>query len=147
LKDIIVQALPKTASLIDGLSHFCQDFHQICAINWCAIIKARWYFLASDKISQNVSVAKFWNSSTYMKKSFLSDSGISALDMAAIFIFDTNIKPKSCAFKAQILPFDKFTKRIFLLSIISLILKADFGCQIIFLIVVFVIKGPNLEEK
>ena len=26
-------------------------------------------------------------------------------------------------------------------------LKADFGCQIIFLIVVFVINGQNLEEK
>ncbi|EFK97673.1 hypothetical protein LDC_0279 [sediment metagenome] len=29
LKDIIVQALPNTASFIDGLSHFCHAFHQI----------------------------------------------------------------------------------------------------------------------
>ncbi|MDR2640045.1 MAG: hypothetical protein LBC61_01570 [Candidatus Peribacteria bacterium] len=26
-------------------------------------------------------------------------------------------------------------------------MKADFGCQMIFLIVVFVINGPNFEEK
>gem|GEM_PF-4491694 len=34
LKLIIVQALPKTASLILGLSHFCQLLPHICAINW-----------------------------------------------------------------------------------------------------------------
>jgi hypothetical protein len=33
LKLIIVQALPKTASLIDGLSHFFAQLHHICAIN------------------------------------------------------------------------------------------------------------------
>jgi hypothetical protein len=82
-----------------------------------------------------------------MKKSFLCSSGISALDMAAIFTLETNINQRSWAFKAQIFHFERLTKSAFLLSIISLILKADFGCQIIFLIVVFVIKGPNLEEK
>jgi hypothetical protein len=56
---MIVQAFQNTASLIEGLSHFLAQFHQICAINWCAIIKAKRYFLASDNISQKVSVAKF----------------------------------------------------------------------------------------
>jgi hypothetical protein len=82
-----------------------------------------------------------------MKKSFLSSSGISALDIAAIFTFDTNINQSNCAFKAHIFHFERFTSKAFLESIISLILKADFGCPIIFLIVVFVINGQNLEEK
>jgi hypothetical protein len=56
---MMVQAFQKTASLIEGLSHFLDEFPQICAINWCAIIRAKRYFLASDSISQKVSVAKF----------------------------------------------------------------------------------------
>ena len=59
LKDMIVPAFPKTASLIDGLSPFFAPFHQIWAINWCAIMSARRYLRASDSISQKVSVAKF----------------------------------------------------------------------------------------
>ncbi|MDP3381112.1 MAG: hypothetical protein Q8S84_06475 [bacterium] len=34
LKLIIVQALPNTASLILGLSHFLAQLHPICAMNW-----------------------------------------------------------------------------------------------------------------
>jgi hypothetical protein len=64
-----------------------------------------------------------------------------------MFTFDTKINQSNCAFKAQILPLDKFTSNTFLLSMICLILNADFGCHIIFLIVVFVIKGPNFELK
>jgi hypothetical protein len=82
-----------------------------------------------------------------MKKSCLWSSGMSALDIAAIFTFETKINQSNCAFKLQIFHFERFTKSALLLSIISLRLKADFGCPIIFLIVVFVIKGQNLDEK
>jgi hypothetical protein len=55
----------------------------ICFINWWATDKDNQYFLASDNISQKVSVAKFWNSSTYKKKGVLSFFDIHCLHIAA----------------------------------------------------------------
>jgi hypothetical protein len=67
--------------------------------------------------------------------------------MAACATLFTIINQRSCAFKFQIIHFDKLTKRIFSESIVSRILNADFDCHIILRIVVFVTNGQNFELK
>ena len=56
---IMVPTFPKTASLILVLFSVIN-----CPIYWCAIVRFKRYFLASERIVANDSVAKFWNSST-----------------------------------------------------------------------------------
>ena len=55
-KEMVVPTLPKTASRTDSV---------IWAIYWFATVRFRPYLRASDRITENESVAKFWNSSTY----------------------------------------------------------------------------------
>jgi len=58
---MIVPTFQKTASFMAGFQEFLyfSPLPPIWAINWCAIIRDKWYFLASERISQKVSVAKF----------------------------------------------------------------------------------------
>ena len=114
---IIVPTLPRSASLILSVSW---------VINWLATIRFRRYLRASDRIDSKLSVAKFWNSSTYRQKSWRSLSGISWRLIAACWNFMTKIMPKRLALMSPRRPLDRFTRKIFLLSMISRILKPDF---------------------
>ena len=53
--------------------------------------------------------------------------------------------PSSREFSSPILPFDRLTSRIFLLSMISRILKPLFVCPMIFRIASLEMNGPNFE--
>ena len=107
---INVPTLPRIPSLI---------LSESCVMNWLATIKLRRNFLASDKIDSKLSVEKFWNSSTNRQKSLRSSSGVSTRLIAAVWNFITKIIPSSFEFNSPILPFDRFTSKIFLLSIMS----------------------------
>ena len=55
-KEMVVPTFPKTASRTDSV---------IWAIYWLATVRFRPYLRASERMTENESVAKFWNSSTY----------------------------------------------------------------------------------
>jgi len=82
-------------------------------INWWATESDNQYFLASESISQKVSVAKFWNSSTYKKNGVLSFFDIHCLHIAAWKIFVTKIAHKNHIISACSFHFGSFTKSIF----------------------------------
>ena len=135
LPTILLGTLPKIAPLIESFNW---------VVNWFAKIKFRRYFRASDKIDSKESVAKFWNSSTNRQKSFRWSSGISARLIAAAWNFITKTIPNSLAACSPIIPLDKLTKRIFWLSITSLMLKAEFFWPII-LFISPLSKGAHLD--
>jgi len=101
-------------------------------------------FLASDNILANESVAKFWNSSTKRKKSFLWSAGISTLSNAVDCSLVIIIPPSKEAVSSPSLPCAKLTSSIFLLSIISLRSIVDLTWPIIFLVTAEDINLPTL---
>ena len=133
---IVVPTLPKIASRKLSCS---------CVINWLPSTKLNRYLRASLRIVSKLSVAKFWNSSTYNVKSLRSSSGIFARAIAAAWNFITKIIPRSFEFKSPIFPFDKFASKILRLFIISAKLNPLFFCPIIFRIASLEINGPNFD--
>ena len=99
---------------------------------WFVIVRFSLNLRASERILAKLSVAKFWNSSTYRKKSSLSSSGISTLCIAAACNRVIIIPPSNDAFSSPIFPCARFINSIFLLSMISLRSIVDFTCPTMF---------------
>ena len=130
--------LPRMASRIWSVSW---------VINWLARIRLKRYLRASDRMVAKLSVAKFWNSSTYKLKSWRSDSGMSARPMAAALNFITKIIPRSCELSSPTLPFERLTSKIFLLSMISRRSKPLLVWPMMLRIMSFAKKAPNLDAN